>query len=105
MPPAFNTEAFKKKMASFYNQNLGKLLRQIKILNEEICKDELLGPGFQIGHSYFMSARVINNDVIKNIVEYEIIPLLQEYWYDDIDNKAEKWAEKLRSAIADGGIR
>lgn len=105
MQPAFNTDAFKKKMASFYNQSLGKLLRQIKLLNEEICKDELLGPGFQIGHSYFMSARVINNDIIRNIIEYEIIPLLQEYWYDDIDKKADKWAEKLRSCMVDGGNR
>lgn len=99
--PAFDCEQFKNKMSLQCNKNLMKVLKQIRILNKEISEDELLGPGFMIGHSYFLGGNTINAEILNNIVEYEIIPLLNEYWYDDIDGKAEKWAEKLRISMRD----
>lgn len=101
MMPAFDCEEFKNKMGLSFNKYLLKVLKQIRILNKEIAEDELLGPGFMIGHSYFLTSSLINNEILNNIIEYEIIPLLKEYWFDDIDNKAERWAEKLRLAIRD----
>lgn len=100
--PAFDCEAFKSKMSANFNKYLMRVLKQIRMLNKEISEDELLGPGFMIGHSYFLGGVMINQDVLNNIVEYEIIPLLREYWYDDIDGKADKWIEALRSAMTDG---
>ncbi len=103
--PAFDAPAFKNKMSLQCNRYLQKVLKQIRLLNIEIANDELLGPGFMIGHSYFCTDRGITNDVLNNIVEYEIIPLLKEYWYDDIDNRADKWAGILRGAMKDGQIQ
>lgn len=99
--PAFDTDAFKNRMASHCSKDLTKVLRKIRQLNKEISEDELLGPGFQIGHSYFCIDGMITKSVLTNIVEYEIIPLLNEYWYDDTDGKAENWADQLRGAIED----
>jgi len=56
--------------------NLPKLL---KVINKRICV--LKNEHYQIGHSYFLN---INNlDDLKKIIVKSIIPLLQEYFYDD----------------------
>ena len=61
--------------------------------DEEIAKDDSLGEGFCIGHSYFC-----NPDSypawIENIVKYEINPMLEEYWFDNKE-KAETEKKKL----------
>ena len=70
-------------------------------LNKEIQDDESLGEGFRIGHSYLCN--IDSEDVeekIHDIVEYELIPLLKEYWFDE-PGKVEKWSNKLRSVIND----
>lgn len=97
--PAFESEIFNNKMAVHCNRTLMKVIKQIKILNKEIADDELLGPGFMIGHSYFLGVGTITKPILNNIIEYEIIPLINEYWYDDIDGKADLWADKLRSIM------
>ena len=53
-------------------------------LNETIRNDEELGPGFQIGHSYFVpgDSDTPSEDWYKNIVDTQIAPLLREYWFD-----------------------
>ncbi len=52
-------------------------------LNERISADiENLGPGFCIGHSFFCSAGGGDNWV-DNIINFEIMPLVEEYWFDD----------------------
>ena len=56
--------------------NLPELL---KTINKRICV--LKNEHYQIGHSYFLN---INNlDDLKKIIIKSIIPLLQEYFYDD----------------------
>jgi len=44
-----------------------------------------LGVGFEIGHSFFTPTDNLkfNEDWYKGIIEFEIIPLLQEYYFDD----------------------
>ena len=69
-------------------------------LNLAIKDDETLGEGFRIGHSYFCN--LDEEDDVKEklnyIVEYEIIPLLKEYWFDEPE-KVENWSEKLRNSL------
>jgi 5-methylcytosine-specific restriction protein B len=41
--------------------------------------------GFRIGHSFFTpnSETIPNNDWFTDVVEFEIKPLLDEYYFDD----------------------
>ena len=73
----------------------------MKKLNDYIKDDDSLGAGFRIGHSYFCNYESIDDATIRNIVDYELIPMLREYWFDESD-KVNDWAEKLRGAI---GVR
>ena len=34
----------------------------------------------------------------SEVVEYEVIPLIKEYWFDDLTN-VRKWSSNLRNAI------
>ncbi|OXU15373.1 5-methylcytosine-specific restriction enzyme B [Sedimentisphaera salicampi] len=61
-------------------------------LNEEIRKDiHNLGEGFCIGHSFFCPQRDIQNEKLwlRQIYDYEIKPLLEEYWFDNPDKANE----------------
>ena len=62
-------------------------------LNEAIRNDSGLGKGFEIGHSYFCGGLPPSD-----IVEFELIPLLEEYWYD-ASEKVGEWTSKLREAV------
>ncbi|MFL2076088.1 AAA family ATPase [Marinilactibacillus psychrotolerans] len=99
--------AFENKTFNHYIERLGNpktMLNVIKVINEMngTISDEL-GSGFNIGHSYFVGEGFeVNPDSrIVEVVEYEIIPQLNEYWFDD-NEKAFDWAEKLRRAYHDG---
>jgi len=54
-------------------------------LNELIRQDSNnLGRGYCIGHSFFVPDSMgISNDWLTDIIEYEIVPLVEEYWVDD----------------------
>lgn len=61
------------------------IARKFSDLNERIVSDRNLGEGYAIGHSYFISDVKID-DVegwYEAIIDYEIKPLLKEYWFDD----------------------
>ena len=72
----------------------------MKELNVKIVADPSLGEGFCIGHSYFcgLEQDKVNDQLLREIVEYELIPLLKEYWFDE-GSKVKEWSEKLRGAI------
>ena len=58
-----------------------------------------LGPGFEIGHSFFCPAGTedgLGLDWYRAVVETEIAPLLREYWFDDPVRADELAAELLR---------
>ena len=80
------------------NSKIGRLLVEIEKLNVAIAEDPSLGTGFCIGHSYFCLDEAVTDANLPNIVEYEIVPMLEEYWFDN-PNKATEWADKLRAAI------
>ena len=80
-----------------------EVIRQnMQALNESIASDRQLGPQFQVGHSYVTPSQgtTIAAPVqwFINVVETEIFPLLEEYWYDE-PSKAEEWASALKEAL------
>ena len=81
MQPAFENEKFREIIKG---ENLKKVVEKIIELNKEICKDASLGKGFCIGHSYFCNLKDDNKETLQNIIDYEIAPMLKEYWFDDI---------------------
>lgn len=72
--------------------------RRIAELNEQIAADARLGKQFRIGHSYVTLAhRLEAGDTKKwfqQVVETEIGPLLDEYWFDAPD-EAQKAIARL----------
>ena len=80
------------------NEKLEKLISMVENLNIAISNDESLGDGFRIGHSYFCTDKDITDSWLKAVVEFELIPLLKEYWFDE-GSKVKEWSEKLRGAI------
>ncbi len=100
LKPGFETDGFKNYQLTINNSKLTNLITCVKNLNYAIVADETLGEGFCIGHSYFCNLKPENVDerVIYNIVEYELVPLLKEYWFDE-PNLVIEWSERLRSAI------
>ena len=65
---------------------LVKMIRnRIGALNQVIANERRdLGPGFQIGHSYFCPNGPIISDSewYANVINTEIKPLIEEYWFD-----------------------
>ena len=96
--PAFDSDGFKQYLAEKNNNKLDKLILVIKTLNDTISSDESLGDGFRIGHSYFCTNKEITDRLLQSIVEYEIIPLIKEYWFDE-PTKVRDWTANLRGAI------
>ena len=98
MKPVFDTEGFRKYRAGLNNIKFDNLIQCVEQLNAAITGDESLGEGFCIGHSYFCNMTEVTDQALSAIVEYELIPLLKEYWFDEAV-KAKNWADTLRSAI------
>ena len=100
MDPAFDSDGFKKYQTAVNNDKFNKLIEAVKKLNETIATDDSLGEGFRIGHSYFCREKVedVTELWLKSEVEYDLIPLLKEYWFDE-PAKVEAESENLREAI------
>ena len=98
--PGFTTDGFREYRMSLENEKFDKLIACVESLNNVISNDESLGDGFCIGHSYFCNLLpdTIDDQVLSGIVEYELIPLLKEYWFDE-PIKVKDWSINLRSAI------
>ena len=100
LKPGFTTEGFRAYMDGLDNKKFEALVGCVQSLNEKIAADESLGEGFCIGHSYFcnLSADSVDEQILSGIVEYELIPLLKEYWFDE-PQKVRTWSNNLRSII------
>jgi 5-methylcytosine-specific restriction endonuclease McrBC GTP-binding regulatory subunit McrB len=100
MKPGFNTMGFQAYQNSLKNDAFDKLISCVKQLNSKIEEDVSLGEGFCIGHSYFcgLTSDTVNVQTLSSIVEYELIPLLKEYWFDE-PTKVIDWSERLRSTV------
>jgi 5-methylcytosine-specific restriction protein B len=92
MKPGFESEGFKEYQKVLNNDKFNALINKIKELNARI--NELLGSGFEIGHSYFCNQTQITDKWLHSVVNYDIIPMLEEYWFDNSD-EVNKWRENL----------
>lgn len=98
--PAFRSDGFNNYMKNLGSNKFERLITCVVELNKQIKEDETLGEGFCIGHSYFcnLDPNKIDDQNILAIVEFELIPLLKEYWFDEPEI-VDTWSERLRSAI------
>ena len=84
MRPGFDSDGFKNYLAKLSSEKLNLVIKQIQSLNEVIRDDESLGQGFCIGHSYFCNQTAFSEEWLNNVIEYDIEPMLKEYWFDDV---------------------
>lgn len=99
MVPAFDSEGFLRWQQEANSPTLDRLLEVVGDLNQAIADDPSLGPGFAVGHSYLSPSASSDSDAwLCSVVEDELIPLLDEYWFDEPATVA-TWAGKLRSSV------
>lgn len=100
MEPAFDSDSFQMIVERSNHVKFSNLIKCIKELNEAIGKDESLGDGFRIGHSYFCDCETMTDEWLFSVVKYELLPLLNEYWFDE-KSKIDDWTKKLQGALND----
>lgn len=100
MRPGFDTDGFREYRLGLGSEKFDRLIHCVESLNNVIAADESLGDGFCVGHSYFcnLTAEKVTERALSAIVEYELIPLLKEYWFDE-PLKVKDWTNNLRSAV------
>ena len=109
MQPAFENadqNGFGDYTADIQCELYHSVIAKIRELNDTIRKDSTLGKGFEIGHSYFApeNKSEINDEWVRGVVYYEIIPLIEEYWFDD-DKKVDEWTKALYQVLGDQNDR
>jgi len=93
--PAFDRTSFKNHILQYVGAAVAdKVVSRFKELNAKIADENSsnLGKGYCIGHSYFCVPPVdgqSDDEWYEAIIEYEIAPLLYEYWWDDKDRADE----------------
>ena len=73
-------------------QTWTRIKDRIETINDTIEKDPLLGSQFAIGHSFVTPSIEFDHlktveDWYKRVVLREILPLVSEYWFDDIEKQ------------------
>ena len=90
--PAFGSEQFSNYLndAGVDEALVDRIVVRFSALNKRIRADRRnLGPGFEIGHSFFCPGdddEGLDESWYEAIVRHEIEPLLREYWFDRPDN-------------------
>jgi len=73
--------------------------QRLVALNEDIASDRSLGAQFKVGHSFvtpaFNSSIDDAQEWFRQVVETEIGPLLDEYWFDDLEKSAKACSKLL----------
>lgn len=98
MAPGFNTDGFTEYKKNLDSELFDNVIDGIVSLNEVIAKDDSLGQGFCIGHSYFCNQQSMSTEWIENVIDYDILPMLREYWFDN-DSQYEQQAQKLKALL------
>jgi 5-methylcytosine-specific restriction protein B len=86
--PEFASNAFQQFLAGAGAPSalVKKTVNRMMALNEIIAADSKnLGPGYQIGNSFFCPNSGIkpDEDWYRRVIEFEIVPLITEYWIDN----------------------
>ena len=89
LEPAYGTRKFREYLleADVDQTLVDRIDRNLSALNERIRDDKDLGPGFRIGHSYFVPDKLVPDKLVDeqwylNVIDTQIAPLLREYWFD-----------------------
>ncbi len=98
MEPGFDSEGFIRYQNSLSDETFDELIEKVKDLNREIASDKSLGKGFCIGHSYFCGRDVSTEDWLRSVVDFDILPMLSEYWFDD-EAKLRRWDNILHGVF------
>ena len=89
------------ELSGMSDRFLRDIERRLSALNEVITEDPNLGPQFRVGHSVVVPQESVTiEDPVawfRQVVETEIGPLLNEYWYDERDRAGEQRAALLRN--------
>lgn len=96
--PGFDSDGFIQYQKGLNSEILNELVSRVKDLNQEIARDKSLGKGFCIGHSHFCGRDICTEEWLHSIVDYDILPMLSEYWFDDI-NKLQRWENILQGVF------
>lgn len=88
LDPAFKESAFSKFLENrgVTKPLIAKIVDRMTALNKDIEDDaKNLGCGYRIGHSYFCPRDSMPADEAwyRRVIQSEILPLIQEYWFDD----------------------
>lgn len=99
MAPLYSAPKFREHLLSrgVSEDVVDKTVARMSELNNAIEADRInLGPGFRIGHSFFTPSHAVEDPEswYRRIVETEIYPLLEEYWFDAPEN-ADQWRDQL----------
>jgi 5-methylcytosine-specific restriction protein B len=100
MNPGFDTIGFINYQKSLKSDKFDRLIDGIKTLNTAIVSDKSLGPGFEIGHSYFCGQEEVTDNWLYRVVNFDIIPTISEYWFDN-PKEIERWSNYLINTIND----
>lgn len=96
--PAFASDSFRNRRLIAANPKFDSLISMVELLNKAIAEDASLGKGFRIGHSYFCTTEIVDDAWLSSVIEFELIPLLFEYWFDE-PSKVESWSAKFRGVL------
>lgn len=85
--PAFDEESFVQRQKEIKNSDYDQLVSAVKRVNAMIMEDPSLEGGCAIGHSYLcLQSEDVDLETLQSIVQYELIPLIKEYWFDNKTN-------------------
>ena len=94
--PEFNKPEFKNflKNKNVNAKTIDRIVNNISKVNQQISDDNFeLGDGYCIGHSYFCPKGNLSDSFgdqwYEQIIEYEIKPLINEYYFDKPDQASE----------------
>jgi MoxR-like ATPase len=99
MDPLYDTPKFKEHLATrgVPDEMARRIVSRMGELNQAIENDRAnLGAGFRIGHSFFTPSAPVGDagGWYRRIIETELHPLLQEYWFDTPET-ADQWRDRL----------
>lgn len=102
LKPAFGTDQFSDFLlaAEVEEDLVNRIVDRLKRLNRKIREDRKnLGPGFEIGHSFFCPQEedeLRDESWYRSVILREIEPLLREYWFD----RPDQVDEEIRALLA-----
>jgi len=101
LQPGFHTPQFRDAVTSSGVEAtlVSLIVDRCTALNAQISDDRDLGPGFQIGHSYFCPSSAdgpFDRAWYESIIRTEVEPLLHEYWFEDPKKVAALTSDLMR---------